>query len=75
MTRSDFEQAEHYSRQRARALPAFAVLLIVQQGAFMLGGGGEGRSAVISGVVWLFMTSIMQCAAEFSDLGAPGSSR
>ena len=59
MKRSEVEQAERFSRQRAALLPAFAVLLIVQQGAFIAGGGGTGRYAVISGVTWMLMAALM----------------
>ena len=56
---SDHLQAERYSRQRAAYLPAFAILLIVQQGAFMAGGGGNGRYAMLTGVVWMAMAAVM----------------
>ena len=59
MKRNEIEQAERFSRQRASLLPAFAILLIVQQGAFIAGGGGNGRYAVISGLTWMFMALVM----------------
>jgi len=59
MKPSEIEQAERFSRQRASLLPAFAVLLIVQQGAFIAGGGGSGRYAMISGITWMAMAAVM----------------
>jgi hypothetical protein len=59
MKRSPIEQAERYSRQRASLLPACAILLIVQQGAFIAGGGGNGRYAMISGLTWMAMAAAM----------------
>lgn len=61
--REDHIQAERYSRQRAAYLPAFAIILIVQQGAFILGGGGDGRHAVFIGAVWMFMAATMLLVA------------
>ena len=59
MSRNDVEQAERYERRRAALLPALAILLVAQQGAFMLGGAEDGRQALLSGVVWMAMASVL----------------
>lgn len=59
MPRSDIEQAELYGRRRANLLPVLAVLLIVQQGAFITGGGGHGSEPLITGLVWMGVTSVL----------------
>ena len=63
MSRPEFEQAERYTRQRALFLPVAATLLIIQQGAFMAGGGGNGRHAIVTGVAWMFMATAMLVVA------------
>lgn len=63
MPRSDIEQAELYGRRRANLLPVLAILLIVQQGAFISGGSGDGDKALITGLIWLFMTSVLIAVA------------
>ena len=57
--RNDVEQAERYSRQRADYLPMLAVLLIVQNGAFLAGSGGYGSAPALTGLVWMALALVL----------------
>lgn len=59
MSQSDVQKAELYGRRRASLLPTLAIILIIQQGAFIAGGGGYGTQPVLSGIVWMTMALML----------------